>query len=120
MDGVNNWEKLTWQEKREGRFQRWLSPDVKFRNKEAEKLYKERTTRFIKAIKLEEPDRVPCILPSGFFPAYYAGYDLKTVMYDYTKMKEAYLKFIVDFDMDAYTGPSLIFPGRALDITDPR
>ena len=120
MDGVNNWEKLTWQEKREGRFQRRLSPHVKFRNKEAEKLYKERTTRFIKAIKLEEPDRVPCMLPSGLFPAHYAGYTLKDVMYDYEKLKKAYLKFIAEFDMDTYTGPSLIFPGRALDITDHR
>jgi len=120
MEGVKNWQTLTWQEKREERFKRWLSPDVKFRSKEAEKLYKERTTRFIKAIKLEEPDRVPCMLPSGFFPAYYAGYDLKTVMYDYDKLKKAYLKFIDEFDMDTFTGPSLVFPGRALDITDHR
>jgi uroporphyrinogen-III decarboxylase len=120
MEGVANWEKLSWQEKREARFQRWLSPDVKFNSKAAEKLYKERTTRFIKAIKLEEPDRVPCMLPSGFFPAYYAGYTLKDVMYDYEKLKKAYLKFIADFDMDTYTGPSLVFPGKVLEMTDHR
>lgn len=120
MEGVDNWEKLTWQEKREARFKRWLSPNVKFNSQEAEKLYKERTGRFIKAIKLEEPDRVPCMLPSGFFPAYYAGYNLKTVMYDYEKLKKAYLKFIAEFDMDAYTGPSLVFPGKVLEMTDHR
>jgi uroporphyrinogen-III decarboxylase len=120
MEGVANWEKLTWQQKREERFKRWLNPDVKFNSPAAAKLYKERTTRFIKAIKLEEPDRVPCMLPSGFFPAYYAGYDLKTVMYDYDKLKKAYLKFIADFDMDTYTGPSLVFPGKALEMTDHR
>jgi uroporphyrinogen-III decarboxylase len=120
MAEIKQWADMTWQEKREVRFQRWLSPDVKFRSKEAEKLYKERTTRFIKAIKLEEPDRVPCMLPSGFFPAYYAGYTLKDVMYDYEKLKKAYLKFIDEFDMDTYTGPSLIFPGKALDMTDHR
>jgi uroporphyrinogen-III decarboxylase len=111
---------MTWQEKREERFKRWLNPSIKFVSKNAEKLYKERTTRFIKAIKLEEPDRVPCMLPSGFFPAYYAGYTLKDVMYDYEKLKKAYLKFIAEFDMDTYTGPGLVFPGRALDITDHR
>jgi uroporphyrinogen-III decarboxylase len=120
MEGVANWEKLTWQEKREARFKRWLSPNVKFNSSEAERLYKERTTRFIKAIKLEEPDRVPCMLPSGMYPAYYAGYTLREVMYDFTKLKKAYLKFIAEFDMDSYTGPSLVFPGKALEITDHR
>jgi uroporphyrinogen-III decarboxylase len=120
MEGVKNWEKLTWQEKREERFKRWLSPNVKFTSREAEKLYKERTTRFIKAIKLEEPDRVPCMLPSGMYPAYYAGYTLKEVMYDSKKLKKAYLKFIDEFDMDTYTGPLLVFPGKVLEMTDHR
>jgi len=120
MEGVENWEKLTWQEKREERFKRWLSPAVKFNSKEAERLYKERTTRFIKAIKLEEPDRVPCMLPSGVFPVHYAGYTLRDVMYDFTKLKKAYLKFIAELDMDSFTGPSLVFPGKAMEITDHR
>jgi uroporphyrinogen-III decarboxylase len=120
MEGVPNWEKLTWQEKREERFQRWLSPDIKFKSQEAERLYKERATRFIKAIKMEEPDRVPCMLPSGVFPVRYAGFTLKDVMYDFEKLKKAYLKFIAEFDMDTYTGPSLVFPGKVLEITDHR
>jgi uroporphyrinogen-III decarboxylase len=114
------WKDMTRQEKREERFKRWLSPNVKFRNKEAEKLYKERAIRFIKAIKLEEPDRVPCMLPSGVYPACYAGYTMREVMYDFEKLKKAYHKFVDEFDMDAYTGPSLVFPGRVLDITDHR
>jgi len=114
------WPDMTWEERREERFKRWLSPDVRFNSPEAEKLYKERVTRFIKVIKLEEPDRVPVALPSGFFPAFYAGYNLKTVMYDYDKLKEAYLKFINEFDMDSFTGPALVFPGRVLDMTDHR
>jgi uroporphyrinogen-III decarboxylase len=114
------WQDMTWQEKREERFKRWQSPNVKFRSKEAEILYKERTTRFIKAIKLEEPDRVPCMLPTGVYPPFYAGYTVREVMYDFEKLKRAYLKFIDEFDMDSYTGPGLIFPGKALDITDHR
>ncbi|MCX7912853.1 MAG: hypothetical protein N2506_07860, partial [Dehalococcoidales bacterium] len=120
MEGVPNWQNLSWQERREARFQRWLNPPVKFRSKEAARLYRERATRFIRAVKLELPDRVPCMLPSGMFPAHYAGYTLKEVMYDYRKLRRAYLKFIADFDMDTYTGPSLVFPGRAFELVDHR
>ena len=120
MEGVSNWKELTPAQKQAARFKKWLdAPGVKFRSKEAEKLYKTRVTRFIKAIKLEKPDRVPCALPVGFFPAYYAGYDLKTVMYDYEKQREAWLKFMYDFgDMDTYGGPGLVFPAKAWEIID--
>ena len=118
METVKKWEEMTWQEKREERFKRWLAPDIEFVSPEAEKLYKERVTRFMKVIKLEEPDRVPVLLPTGFYPAYYAGYDLKTVMYDYDKLKEAYLKFIDEFEMDSFTGPGLVLPGKVLEMTD--
>ncbi len=112
-DSVKNWSELTPAQKREERFKRWLAaPGVKFRNREAEKLYKTRVTRFIKAINMEEPDRVPCMLPVGYFPAYYAGYDLKTVMYDYEKQRDAWLKFMNDFgDMDTFGGPGLVSAG---------
>jgi hypothetical protein len=116
METKKNWEKLSWQEKREERFKRWLSPDVKFVNPEAEKLYKERVTRFIKAIKLEEPDRVPVMLPVEYLPAIYAGTNLKTVMYDYDELKRAWLKFTDEFDMDSFTGAGLVFPGKVLEI----
>jgi len=77
--------------------------------------YKERVTRFIKAIKLEKPDRVPVMLPAGFYPAYYAGGTLKTVMYDYDELKRAWLKFLNDFEMDTFNGPGLVLPGKMLD-----
>ena len=70
MDTVKNWSELTPQERREERFKQWLSPDVKFSSPEAEEAYKVRANRFIKAIKLEEADRVPVMLPAGFFPAF--------------------------------------------------
>ena len=120
MQGVDNWKELTPAQKQAARFKKWLdAPGVKFKNKEAEKLYKQRVTRFIKTIKLEEPDRVPCNLPVGYFPAYYAGYDLKTVMYDYEKQRDAWLKFMYDFgDMDTFGGPGLVLPAKALEIID--
>jgi uroporphyrinogen-III decarboxylase len=110
------WTDMTWQERREQRFEKWLNPpDITFINQEAEEKYRARATRIIKAIQVEEPDRVPCHIPPGSFPAYYAGFDLKAVIYDYEKMKEAYLKFVFDFDTDSAGGAGFAFPGRAYD-----
>jgi len=69
MNTDKKWADLNWEEKREVRFKRWLNPSVTFSSPEAENVYKERVTRFIRAIKLEEPDdRVPVILPAGNIP----------------------------------------------------
>ena len=114
------WGELSWQEKREERFKRWLSPDVKFATPQAEKLYRERLTRFIKAVKMEIPDRVPVQIPGGSFPAHYYGTTLRKLMYDYDTLKQAWLKFIRDFDMDLYDSPALIFPGRVYELLDYR
>jgi hypothetical protein len=116
-----NWAELSPDEKREARFKRWLSPPgVTFSSPQAEKGYKERVTRFIKAFQLKEPDRVPCILPASNYAAYYAGTDLRTVMYDYDKLSEAWLKFFHDFkdDLDTYIPPALVPPGRSLEAVD--
>ena len=51
---------LSPEEKREERFNKWLSPpDVFFSSPEAEKMYKCRVHRLIDAIKMKDPDRVP-------------------------------------------------------------
>ena len=116
------WAELSPDEKREQRFKQWLSPPgVSFPSPQAEKAYKERVTRFTKAFKLQKPDRVPVILPAiGNYPAYYAGTDLGTVMYDYEKMKNAWLKFLKDFeqDMDTFVPPAMVPPGKALEAVD--
>src|SRR4030042_2361901 len=89
------WADLSPEERREDRFTRWLSPPgLKFSSPEAEKGYKARVTRFIKVIKIEEPDRVPVNLPTGFFPAYYAGTTLKAIMYDYDELRRAWRKVL--------------------------
>ena len=96
---------MTWQEKREARFRKWLNPsDVKFSSPEAEKQYKIRATRMIKAVKMEIPDRVPCMIPTGWFPAMNAGITLKEAMYDAAMMKWAWLKFVDEFDSDTFDG----------------
>lgn len=116
MEGVANWEKLTWEEKREERFKKWLeAPGVTFNSPAAKKAYRERVTRFIKVIKLEEPDRVPVILPAGYLPATYAGYSLREVMYDYQKLADAWRKFNRDFQPDSFQGPGLVYPGPVME-----
>ena len=116
------WAELSPSEKRAERFKQWLSPPgVSFPTPQAEKAYKERVTRFTKALTLQKPDRVPVILPAmQSYPAYYAGTDLGTVMYDYDKMKNAWLKFLKDFeqDMDTFVPPVMIPPGKALEAVD--
>jgi uroporphyrinogen-III decarboxylase len=118
MNNGKKWADLSPEEKREERFKRWLTPDVTFSSPEAEKGYKERVTRFIKAIKLEEPDRVPVMLPAGNIPAYLYGGNLKKVMYDYDELRRAWRKFLQEFEMDTYIGPGLVLPGKVLEAID--
>ena len=115
---AKKWSELTPDERREERFKQWLSPDVRFSSPEAEKAYKERVTRVINAIQLKVPDRVPCFLPAGFFPAYYAGITLQTAIYDYGKLRRAWLKFFHEFDTDVYSSPATVLPGRVLGNLD--
>jgi hypothetical protein len=101
----DNWAQLTWQQKRDRRFDKWINPaDVKFVSKEAEKGYKARTTRLAKAAKMEIPDRVPCMVPTGNFPAWNAGIPLKQVMFDPALMKKVWLKFVDEYDSDTFDG----------------
>lgn len=121
MDADTIWADMSPEQRREERFKRWLSPlDGAFASPVAERGYKERVSRFIKAVKLEEPDRVPVMLPSGFFPASYGGSSFGTVMYDYDELRRTWLKFLRDFDMDTFVSPALVYPGRMFEILDYR
>ncbi|HSW56813.1 MAG TPA: hypothetical protein VLH15_00260, partial [Dehalococcoidales bacterium] len=116
----NKWSGLTREEKRRRRLQDYVSPPgIKFRDAKAEKLYKERAARLLAANMCEKPDRVPVSLPVGFFPAYYAGYDFKRMMYDYKACREAWTKFMWDFNayMDSFGGGG-IGSGPALDLME--
>ena len=107
---------LTWEEKREQRFQHWLSPPgVVFDSPAAEARYKDKVNRFIQAITLQESDRVPVILPVSNYPAYYAGYTLHDVMHDYDKLHESWIKFMQEFDLDTFSAPMLTFPAKVME-----
>lgn len=113
------WEEMTPEEKRSVRFKKWYdAEDVVFDSPKAEKDYRERVNRLSAALLLKEPDRVPCSLPAGNFPAYYSGGNLKKVMYDYEALKNSWLKFVSDFEMDTYMGPNLVYSGKAMEIAD--
>jgi hypothetical protein len=58
---------------------------------------------------------VPIDIAAGPFPAYYSGYDLKTIMYDVEKMRESTLKYARDFDTDSMPHAGA-FNGRIYDI----
>lgn len=108
----DNWNELDWKQKRELRLKQWMSATgIKFVSKEAEKTFKARTTRLALAAKMEIPDRVPCMLPAGWFPAYNAGVPLKKVMYDPELMKKVWLKYCDEYDSDTFDG-TLFFQGR--------
>ncbi len=112
------WSEMTWQEKREERFKRWLSvDDVKFNSPEAKKQYQARGTRMLKAIKMEIPDRVPVHITGGSMVAYNAGYTLKDVLYDPAKIKPAFIKWLQDYDQDTNDTP-MFFSGKVYEILD--
>jgi hypothetical protein len=113
------WPELTPDERRDERFRKWLSPaGAEFADESAEKAYKLRVKRLIDVIKLDEPDRVPVMYPITLFPAYYAQSTLQKVMYDYSEIRRAWLKFIDEFEMDVYAGPGVVSPGRMFDNLD--
>ena len=99
FQGPDNWAELTWQQKRDIRLEGWARRvGIKFDSPEAEKNYKARTARLAKAVRMEIPDRVPCMVPTGWFPAINARITLKEAMHDPEKMKWAWLKFVDEYD----------------------
>jgi uroporphyrinogen-III decarboxylase len=118
MDTDKKWTDKTPDEKREERFQWWLNADIKFTTPEAAENYKQRVQRLIDVYKVREPDRVPVSLPAGNMPAYMAGLDLRTVMYDYDKLKEAWRRFYDDIETDSLMSPGMVLPGRVYDLLD--
>lgn len=110
---------LTSDEKRAKRFERWLNPPyAEFNNHTAGEAYRKRVTRFINAITLEKPDRVPVILPAGDFPLHYAGLTLKEAMYDNNRLCAAYMKFFDEFESDTFSSPVMVPSGKASEIID--
>jgi hypothetical protein len=107
----NEWAKLSPEEKRTQRNQWMLEPGVPFASPEAEEAFKIRTQRLLDIYMVQEPDRVPVSLPVGSLPAYLAGMDYRTVMFDYDKMIDAWDKFNSTFKSDEWATPAMVLPG---------
>jgi hypothetical protein len=103
-------------EKRQKRFERWLyPPGVKFKDAKAGETYRTRAQRLIDALDLKEPDCVPVQIPAGSFMPYYAGTTLQKTLYDYSEARRAWLKFHLEFDVDASDGAGTAFPGKVYE-----
>ncbi len=71
-------------------------------------LHMERKKRYMAAMNLEKPDKVPVRLALSEFTAKYAGYTLQEVYYDLDKNIDSVNKLLTDFDLDVFTGaPSM-------------
>ncbi len=114
------WEEMTPEERNESLIDKWMNPEgAEYSSPDAEKVYKERVTRFLDAIQLKkEPDRVPVAPMFGFFAAYYSGYTPQDVMYDYDKLFESFKKCYLELLPDAHGGVVVSPPGRLFDILD--
>jgi hypothetical protein len=116
----DGWERLTWQERRERRYQRWLSaPGVDFQSTEARRLYQERIQLLVDAIGLKKPARVPVTALCGYFVGTHSGLSKKEFMCDYEKAAAAVAKYHEDFQPDfqgAAVAPARVFELLGLNL----
>ena len=116
----SDWTTLSREEKRARRFEWYSSTNgIRFDSPEAEKAYRVRAQRMIDVYSVREPDRVPVSLPIGSLPVEYAGIDYGTAMYDAEKAAQAWLKFSLETDLDAFAAPNVPV-GKVLDLLDYR
>lgn len=110
-----DWDTLDWKERRERRFERWLSaPGVEFKSDSVRADYQERVRMLIDVIKLNKPTRVPVTTSSGFYVGKYGGLTKKEAMHDYEKAAAALMKYHEDFRPDFQT--SSVAPARVFEL----
>ena len=114
------WEEMSAKEKRESRFQTWLSAQgVQFKSPEAEASYKASVTRFKDALQLEKtPDRVPVLLVATFMPVHLYDLTPGEAMYNPEKLVSTCKKYLLDYKPDYYVTPALIGSGKVFEILD--
>ncbi|OFW56437.1 MAG: hypothetical protein A2133_11425 [Actinobacteria bacterium RBG_16_64_13] len=114
-DMFEGWDRLDWRERRERRFQRWLSPpSVQFASDSARRGYGERVQLIIDAVMLRKPARVAVSPLMGFYVARYSGLTLKEAMHDYQKSAAALTKYYDDFLPDFQSMPAS--PAKVFDL----
>jgi hypothetical protein len=112
-----NWHQLDWKERRERRFQRWLSArGVEFAGDAARQDYQARAQGLIDAICLKKPERVPVSVNAQFYVGKHSGFNKKEAMYDYQKSAAAHVKFHEDFRPDFQCKPPA--PAKVFELLD--
>ncbi len=107
--------KLDWKERRERRFERWLSArGVEFVTDSASRDYRDRIQLLIDALKLDKPERVPVSPLMGFYVTKYSGLTAKEAMSDYQRVAAAHTKFYDDFRPDFQLMPTA--PAKVFDL----
>jgi Holliday junction resolvase RusA-like endonuclease len=113
------WDRLDWLQRRERRFQRWLSGrGVEFADDAARQQYRRRVKSLVDAIRLKTPERLPISLNAHFYVAKHSGLTKKEAMYDYEKMAAALIKFHEDFRPDFQAKPAA--PAKVFGMLDLR
>ena len=104
----------------EKQFDVWsLGEGIPFVDDEASSVYRERVSLIKDAIQMKKvPDRIPICPSVGFFPIQYANVSMHDAMYDYDVLASAWIKYCENFTADAYNAPTLVVPGKPLDILD--
>jgi hypothetical protein len=103
--GEEAWDKMTADERRVWRIERWRDPDLEFITPEAADAYKARVDRLLAALNLEVPDRVPFNLNAGTWPAARAGLNMYDVMRDPARAAAAWRDFNLEFQPDSLLSP---------------
>jgi len=101
------WAEMSADEKRAARIEKWRNPGVPFAGPQAEADYKARIDRLIKAVSLEQPDRVPVSLAAGWWPAVRAGLTPYEAMNGPVRAAQAWVDFNLEFQLDAMVSPLL-------------
>ncbi len=69
-------------------------------DKATEQLYREREKRYMDAVQLRVPDRVPTSVHLSYLPARFTGITFRDAYYDFPKWKDAYIKTALYFQPD--------------------
>jgi len=74
-----------------------------------EKIYQENLNRYVTAMNVGKPDRVPIRLQLSEFMAKHAGFTLQEIYYDMNKNFAAASKVLTDFEMDVLFCPPSVW-----------
>jgi hypothetical protein len=115
------WVEMTPAEKRAWRIDKWRNPAMPFATPEAEADYKGRVDRLLACINLQEPDRVPVSLTTGWWPVHWAGITPYDAMSDAVRGAQAWVDFNLEFKLDTMVSPLLYTaPGSMFEALDYR